>query len=71
MPDTHHLLSTDLFTFTVAGHTWLNQQWAAEVFFAGSGGLGVGTGSPRPGGSPWGRSRSSYSLHAAPPAQAP
>ena len=35
MLDTHHLLSTDLFTFTVAGHTWLNQQWAAEVFFAG------------------------------------
>jgi hypothetical protein len=34
MLDTHHLLSTDLFTFTVAGHTWLNQQWAAEVFFA-------------------------------------
>jgi hypothetical protein len=35
MLDTHHLLSTDLFTFTVAGHTWLNQQWAAEVFLAG------------------------------------
>lgn len=34
MLDTHHLLSTDLFTFTVAGHAWLNQQWAAEVFFA-------------------------------------
>jgi hypothetical protein len=34
MLDTHHLLTTDLFTFTVAGHRWLNQQWAAEVFFA-------------------------------------
>ena len=34
MLDTHHLLTTDLFTFTVAGHTWLNQQWVAEVFFA-------------------------------------
>jgi hypothetical protein len=34
MLDTHHLLSTDLFTFTVAGQAWLNQQWAAEVFFA-------------------------------------
>lgn len=34
MLDTHHLLATDLFTFTVAGHRWLNQQWAAEVFFA-------------------------------------
>jgi hypothetical protein len=34
MLDTHHLLTTDIFTFTVAGHGWLNQQWAAEVFFA-------------------------------------
>lgn len=34
MLDAHHLLTTDLFTFTVAGHSWLNQQWAAEVFFA-------------------------------------
>jgi hypothetical protein len=34
MLDTHHLLTTDQFTFTVAGHGWLNQQWAAEVFFA-------------------------------------
>ena len=34
MLDTHHFLTTDLFTFTVARHQWLNQQWAAEVLFA-------------------------------------
>ena len=34
MLDSHRLLTTDLFTFTVAGHSWLNQQWLAEVFFA-------------------------------------
>ena len=73
MLDTHHLLSTDLFTFTVAGHTWLNQQWAAEVFFAAIWRAGGWGGDPRsnPRDSPWGRSRSSYSLQAAPPAQAP
>src|SRR5712691_9574673 len=33
MLDAHHLLTTDPFTFSVAGHSWLNQQWGAELFF--------------------------------------
>ena len=33
MLDTHHLLSTDPFTFSVAGRGWHNQQWGAEVIF--------------------------------------
>ena len=31
---THHLLSTDVFTFTAGGQPWLNQQWGAQVLFA-------------------------------------
>jgi len=31
MLDTHRLLDVDVFTFTVAGRPWLNQQWGAEV----------------------------------------
>ena len=34
MLDTHRVLTTDPFTFTAAGHSWLNQQWGAEVLFA-------------------------------------
>jgi hypothetical protein len=34
MLDTHHLLTTDLFTFTANGKYWLNQQWGAEIAFA-------------------------------------
>jgi hypothetical protein len=35
MLDTHRVLTADPFTFTAAGHGWLNQQWGAELFFAG------------------------------------
>jgi hypothetical protein len=35
MLDSHRILTTDPFTFTAAGHGWLNQQWGAEVVFAG------------------------------------
>jgi hypothetical protein len=31
---THHLLATDVFSFTSAGQPWLNQQWGAQVVFA-------------------------------------
>jgi hypothetical protein len=31
MLDTHHLLRTDVFTFTMRGRPWLNQQWGAEI----------------------------------------
>lgn len=31
---THHLLRTDVFSFTAGGTPWLNQQWGAEVLFA-------------------------------------
>ena len=34
MLDTHRLLRSDPFTFTVHGQPWLNQQWLAEVLFA-------------------------------------
>jgi hypothetical protein len=34
MLDSHRLLTTDPFTFSAAGHGWLNQQWGAEVLFA-------------------------------------
>jgi hypothetical protein len=34
MLDTHHLLRTDLFTFTEFGHPWLNQQWGAQILLA-------------------------------------
>lgn len=34
MLDSGHLLRSDVFTFTVAGHEWLNQQWGAETLFA-------------------------------------
>lgn len=34
MLDSGHLLRTDVFTFTVAGHEWLNQQWGAETLLA-------------------------------------
>jgi hypothetical protein len=30
---THSVLSTDVFTFTVPGAHWLNQQWGAELIF--------------------------------------
>lgn len=36
MLDSHRLLTTDPFTFTVAGHAWQNQQWGAELLFAAS-----------------------------------
>jgi hypothetical protein len=50
MLDSHRLLTTDPFTFTVAGTNWLNQQWGAEVVFAalwrwaGWGGIAVAWG---------------------------
>jgi hypothetical protein len=31
---THEVLRTDIFTYTVHGHAWLNQQWAAAVLLA-------------------------------------
>jgi hypothetical protein len=31
MLDSHRVLSTDPFTFTMAGQPWLNQQWGAQV----------------------------------------
>ena len=31
---THSLLSTDVFTFSVPGKQWLNQQWGAQVLLA-------------------------------------
>ena len=34
MLDTHHILTTDTFTFTVAGRPWLDQQWGAQILFA-------------------------------------
>jgi hypothetical protein len=34
MLDSGHLLRSDVFTFTAAGHEWLNQQWGAETLFA-------------------------------------
>jgi len=34
MLETGTVLDEDLFTFTVAGAAWLNQQWAASVIFA-------------------------------------
>jgi len=34
MLDTHSVLRTDPFTFTVVGRPWLNQQWADGVMFA-------------------------------------
>jgi len=33
MLDTHRVLSTDPFTFSVAGRSWLDQQWGAQVIF--------------------------------------
>jgi hypothetical protein len=36
MLQTGDLLRTDPFTFTRAGHPWLNQQWGAQVLFAGA-----------------------------------
>jgi hypothetical protein len=32
---THHLLRTDPFTFTAFGRPWLDQQWGAQLLFAG------------------------------------
>jgi hypothetical protein len=34
MLDAHSLLRTDTFTFTVAGRSWLNQQWLGQIAFA-------------------------------------
>ena len=34
MLDSHRLLDTDTFTYTVQGEAWLNQQWGAEVLLA-------------------------------------
>src|ERR671938_449491 len=34
MLDHHALLRTDLFTFTMDGRPWLNQQWGAEIALA-------------------------------------
>ena len=31
---THTLIRTDSFSFTAAGHAWLDQQWLAQVLFA-------------------------------------
>jgi hypothetical protein len=35
MLDTHALLRTDVFTFTIPGAPWINQQWGAELLLAG------------------------------------
>jgi hypothetical protein len=35
MLHTHRVLDVDVFTFTASGHFWLNQQWGAQVLFAG------------------------------------
>jgi hypothetical protein len=37
---THSLLRTDVFTFTVPGKEWLNQQWGAQVLLAATHRLG-------------------------------
>lgn len=34
MLDTGDILQRDVFTFTVSGQDWLNQQWGAEILFA-------------------------------------
>jgi len=34
MLDTHEVMRTDTFTFTVVGDAWLNQQWGAEIVLA-------------------------------------
>jgi hypothetical protein len=34
MLDSHRLLDVDIFTFTIDGQPWLNQQWAAQVLLA-------------------------------------
>lgn len=33
MLQTHQVLRNDPFTFTMTGHSWLNQQWGAQVVF--------------------------------------
>jgi hypothetical protein len=35
MLDSRHLLRTDVLTFSAAGDPWLNQQWGAQLVFAG------------------------------------
>ncbi len=40
MAETGELLRVDVFTFTVGGESWLNQQWGSELVLAGSYGSG-------------------------------
>ena len=35
MLDTHRLLRHDVFTYTIAGQGWIDQQWGAQLVFAG------------------------------------
>jgi hypothetical protein len=37
---THSLLRTDIFTFTVPGKEWINQQWGAQLILGATHGLG-------------------------------
>jgi hypothetical protein len=40
MLSTHRLLTNDVFTFTIRGHPWHNQQWLAEVLLGAIWGIG-------------------------------
>lgn len=35
MLDTHRILRDDVFTYTIAGQRWIDQQWSAQLVFAG------------------------------------
>src|SRR3972149_2393236 len=40
MLDAHQILRTDPFTFTTGGHSWVDQQWGAQLALAGAFRLG-------------------------------